>query len=35
MLNEWGANETHEYVVVRLENEYFAFDMRDTAEIFA
>lgn len=35
MFNYGEANETREYVVVRLENEYFAFDVADTAEIFA
>ncbi len=35
MINEGEANETHEYVVVRLENEYLAFEVMDTAEIFA
>ncbi|MBA2340427.1 MAG: chemotaxis protein CheW [Pyrinomonadaceae bacterium] len=34
MFNYGEANESHEYVVVRLEDEYFAFDVADTAEIF-
>ena len=34
-VNKSKAEETHEFVVVRLEDEYFAFDIADVAEVLS